>query len=177
MKKLILILFVFNCSSVVYETKTSEFKNEIENLKRIQIQISKNKLLLNERNMLLEIAKQELSHRTNFIHYAKPNPKIESILFLEPEYEKKGELLQVSLVGYLIQKSDFTYRFKAKLKKTFSSTEENSLVATYKEKYGDSVSKIVIPFFEITKEFIEELGSPKKLTEAEEFEKIEEDSN
>lgn len=175
--KILLILFLLNCSSVVYKTKTPEFKIEIESLKRTQVLISNTKLNTKEIAMILEMAKQELSHRTKFIHYAKSNPKIESILYLEPEYKMVGEKVEVSLVSYLIQKSNSTYRWRAKLKKTFSKSEENSIVSTYKEKYGPDISNLVIPFFEITKEMISELEGPKTLTDDEELEKIEEDSN
>ncbi len=177
MKLFFLILFLFNCGSVVYKTKTPDFKTEIESLKRTQILISNSKLNSKEKAMILEMAKQELSHRTKFIHYAKTNSKIESILYIEPEYKVVGEKVEVSLVSYLIQKSNSTYRWKAKLKKNFSNSEENSIVSTYKEKYGNDVSKLVIPFFEITKEMISELEGPKTLTEDEELEKIEEDAN
>jgi probable lipoprotein (TIGR04455 family) len=183
MKILIMIFLIsfYSCSSVVYKTKTKNFSNDINSMKRISIQISEKNISEKSKLLLYDILKQEVSHRTLFIVYSEKDKskKKEGIFFVEANEKLIGNKIELSFIGHFVDTKTNLSLWHYKLKKSFDldSKENLSVSETYAEKYGSEIKSKVNPYFELSKNLIENLDGPKSLSEDEELEKIEIESN
>ena len=186
----VILVFLFTqCSSVQFVKQSPNLVNEVATTKRILILPAKENQISKEENaMLHDILRQEISHHSLFIVYKSPVkfknvcskefPKIEGILTAELKEIPKGGKSGFALRGILQKCSTGAVIWETKVLDTFKleARENISLIRTYTGKYGQSVENKVNAYFQLTKELISELKGPEKLSEEEELEKIEVES-
>ncbi|HMV45461.1 MAG TPA: MXAN_6521/LA_1396 family lipoprotein [Leptospiraceae bacterium] len=186
---LFLLFLVIQCSSVQYVKKNPTLKDDISSTKRIAIVSAKDSnISKNEYFMLHDMLRQEISHHTLFIVYKAPTkfknicskefPKVEGVLIAEMKEYSEASKSKFELKAALRKCSTDSTIWSAKVADKFSleANKELSLVKGYVGKYGDSVANKVNAFFQLSKDLVSELQGPEKLSEEEELEKIEVES-
>ncbi|MDX1960028.1 MAG: MXAN_6521/LA_1396 family lipoprotein [Leptospiraceae bacterium] len=182
------VIFIFANCTVKYVKKAPNWKEEIQSSKRIVISPSKEtKLTQFEESLLLDLARERISHHTEFIVFKEP-PKFkrvcakefskqEAILFLTLKQIESKDDISLSLEGKLFSCKSNTYIWASLVEKSYSLTDLSnmSLRNTYKQKYGLVIENRVNPYYLILKELAGELISPT-LTEEEKDEKVEVES-
>lgn len=186
---LFVLLLLIQCSSVQYVKKNPNLKDDISSTKRIAI-VSANdsNITKEEYNMLHDMLRQEISHHSLFIVYKAPAkfrnictkefPKVEGVLIAEMKEFPDGNKSKFELKAALRKCSSYSNIWEAKVSDKFSleANKDLSLAKGYVGKYGDSVANKVNAYFRLSKDLVSELQGPEKLTEEEELEKIEVES-
>ncbi len=182
----ILTILVSGCT--VSEVRQSpNLKNELKSLKRILVVTEKNLAMEQEElNLISEISRNYISHHKEFIVYPSgiqksscaQNPKIQGIFFIKFRELKRADEITILAIGRLKDCKSFEELWSAVAEKTvrIDAKENASLVKTYVEKFGNKIESKVTPYFLTLKALIDELQNPSPLTEDEQNEKIEVES-
>jgi probable lipoprotein (TIGR04455 family) len=186
--KRVIILFLLEwfvaCSSVQYTKESQSFPEDLKSLKRITLVSGSKNLSKEESSVILDLARNELSHHSLYINYKNPEkfkgvcsnsfPKIEGVMVLYLDQEVTGNKLNLSLLAALTHCKSGTVTWYGRARDRFKNdgSENQSLMKTYVEKYGNSIGTKVSPYYLIIKELFSELKSPV-LSKEEEDEKIE----
>jgi probable lipoprotein (TIGR04455 family) len=175
--KILILLFLFNCSSVSYKFRIKNLNQEVDTLKRIQVQVNPKGLNENRVNLMEEFVSKEFSHRTNYIVYPpkEKSKKIESVYYIELKEKLKLNTLQLEAKVYLVRIKDRKLIWQINCSSNYDTLSEDNkpIVDSSIEKFGSEVKSYSNAYFEFAKLIVSETTKPSNLSDEETDEKIE----
>ncbi|XDD51453.1 MXAN_6521/LA_1396 family lipoprotein [Leptospira sp. WS92.C1] len=181
-----LVFITVNCT-VKYVKSGPNWEKDLKTFKRLAVQISpESESGISEKKLAAKIAENYLSHHKEFIIYPYRtgstvcggfDKKVQGVLQLKIREKETPNKVELSALGKVIPCSKVEVVWEGLAENSYSkNTEENqSLIKTYTQLYGESVAGKVNPYFFLLQSLLEKLDSPI-LTEDEKDEKIEVES-
>ena len=175
--KILFLLFLFNCTSISYKFRIKDLNQEVETLKRIQVQVNPKNLNNTKVSLFEEYLSKEFSHRTNYIVYPtkEKSNKLESIYYIELQEFLEGNSLRLDAKAYLVRFKDRKLIWQINCSSNYNtlSQENKSIVDSSIEKWGAEVKPFSNAYFEFAKMIVSETTKPSQLSDIETDEKIE----
>ncbi|MBE7410898.1 MAG: MXAN_6521/LA_1396 family lipoprotein [Leptospiraceae bacterium] len=180
---IIVWLFFIGCSTT--EVKRSKnLESDLKTLKRIVVVVENNRAMAKEEiGLIFEMTKNYISHHKEFIVYVKRNEKfsckedskIQGIFTIRLRESQKSDQIAILAIGQLVNCKTSEEVWSGLVEKTFPIDEKEnaSLVKTYTEKFGNKIQSKVTPYFLVIKKLLDNLENPVPLSEDEQNEKIE----